>query len=171
MNSPANPPMIVMGVSGCGKSTVGKMLAEALGSTFTDGDDLHPASNREKMAAGHPLEDADRQPWLATIGHALSRSTESGTPAIIACSALKRSYRDLLRAHEPATLFIHLHGAADLIQNRLDERSHAYMPSILLTSQLNTLEAIEADETAIEVDVSQSPEDIVALVANNLNYR
>jgi gluconokinase len=171
MNSPANPPMIVMGVSGCGKSTVGKMLAEALGSTFTDGDDLHPASNREKMAAGHPLEDADRQPWLATIGHALSRSTENGTPAIIACSALKRSYRDLLRAHEPATLFIHLHGAADLIQNRLDERSHAYMPSTLLTSQLNTLEAIEADETAIEVDVSQSPEDIVALVANNLNYR
>lgn len=171
MNSPANPPMIVMGVSGCGKSTVGKMLAEALGSTFTDGDDLHPASNREKMAAGHPLEDADRQPWLATIGHALSRSTESGTPAIIACSALKRSYRDLLRAHEPSTLFIHLHGAADLIQNRLDERSHAYMPSILLTSQLNTLEAIEADETAIEVDVSQSPEDIVALVANSLNYR
>ena len=171
MNSLANPPMIVMGVSGCGKSTVGKMLAEALGSTFTDGDDLHPASNKEKMAAGHPLEDADRQPWLETIGHALSRSTESGTPAIIACSALKRSYRDLLRAHEPATLFIHLHGAADLIQNRLDERSHAYMPSTLLSSQLNTLEAIEADETAIEVDVSQSPEDIVALVANNLNYR
>ncbi|MFL4479807.1 gluconokinase [Paeniglutamicibacter sp. ORCA_105] len=171
MNSLANPPMIVMGVSGCGKSTVGKMLAEALGSTFTDGDDLHPASNKEKMAAGHPLDDADRQPWLATIGHALSRSSECGTPAIIACSALKRSYRDLLRAHEPATLFIHLRGPADLIQNRLDERSHEYMPSTLLTSQLNTLEAIEADEAAIEVDVSQSPEDIVALVANNLNYR
>lgn len=169
MNSLANPPMIIMGVSGCGKSTVGKMLAEELGSTFTDGDDLHPASSKEKMAAGHPLNDADREPWLATIGGALSRSSKSGIPAIIACSALKRSYRDLLRAHEPATLFIHLRGAADLIQNRLDERSHEFMPSTLLDSQLNALEAIEADETAIEVDVSQSPKDIVALVAKRLN--
>ncbi|WP_411730953.1 gluconokinase [Paeniglutamicibacter sp.] len=171
MNSLANPPMVVMGVSGCGKSTVGNMLAQAIGSTFIDGDDLHPVSNKEKMAAGRPLDDTDREPWLATIGDALHSSSESGSPAIIACSALKRSYRDLLRAHEPATVFIHLRGAADLIQNRLDERSHEYMPSTLLTSQLNTLEAIEADESAIEVDVSQTPEDIVALVAKSLNDR
>ncbi|MBV1778637.1 gluconokinase [Paeniglutamicibacter sp. ABSL32-1] len=171
MNSLANPPMVVMGVSGCGKSTVGNMLALELGSTFIDGDDLHPVSNKEKMAAGQPLDDTDREPWLATIGEALHRSTESGTPAVIACSALKRNYRDALRAHEPATLFIHLRGAADLIQHRLDERNHEYMPSTLLASQLNTLEAIEEDEPAIEVDVSQSPADIVALVATTLKNR
>ena len=171
MNSLANPPMIIMGVSGCGKSTVGKLLADELGSTFIDGDDLHPVSNKKKMAAGLPLNDADREPWLATIGAALHLSSEGGAPAVIACSALKRSYRDLLRAHEPSTVFVHLRGAVELIQHRLDERNHEYMPSTLLASQLNTLEAIEEDEPAIEVDVSQSPADIVALVATTLKNR
>ena len=169
MNSPAYPPMIVMGVSGCGKSTVGRLLAAKLGSAFIDGDDLHPASNKEKMAAGHPLNDGDRTPWLATIGDELSESVQGGTPAVIACSALKRSYRDLLRGHEPSTVFIHLRGTADLIQHRLDERSHEYMPPTLLASQLSTLEALEPDEAAIEVDVSLTPEDIVAQVAKALN--
>ena len=169
MNSPAYPPMIVMGVSGSGKSTVGRLLAEKLGSVFIDGDDLHPASNKEKMAAGHPLNDVDRTPWLAIIGDELSRSVQAGAPAIIACSALKRSYRDLLRGHEPSTIFIHLRGTADLIQHRLDERSHEYMPPTLLTSQLTTLEALGSDEAAIEVDVSLSPEDIVAQVATELS--
>lgn len=169
MNRPANPPMIIMGVSGCGKSTVGQALAERIGSVFIDGDDLHPSSNKEKMAAGHPLSDADREPWLVSIGQELSRSTSGTAPAVIACSALKRSYRDLLRAHEPTTLFIHLRGAVELIQHRLDERSHEYMPPTLLASQLDTLEALESDEHAIEIDVTRSPEEIVDLVAKKLN--
>ncbi|MDO5745120.1 MAG: gluconokinase [Micrococcaceae bacterium] len=169
MNRPANPPMIVMGVSGCGKSTVGQALAKRIGSVFIDGDDLHPSSNKEKMAAGHPLSDADREPWLVSIGQELSRSTSGTAPAVIACSALKRSYRDLLRAHEPTTLFIHLRGAVELIQHRLDERSHEYMPPTLLTSQLDTLEALESDERAIEIDVTRSPEEIVDVVAKKLN--
>jgi gluconokinase len=171
MTSLANPPMIVMGVSGCGKSTVGKMLAQELGTTFIDDADLHSVSNKEKMAADHPLDASDREPWAAAIGEALHESTESNTPAVIACSALKRRYRDLPRAHEPATIFLHLSGAAELIQHRLDDRSHECMPSNLLVSQLSTLEAIEEDEYAIEVDVSQSPEGIVDIVAKILNNR
>lgn len=169
MTSPAYPPMIVMGVSGCGKSTVGQKLASRLELLFIDGDDLHPRSNKDKMAAGRPLDDADRRPWLETIGDALAASVQAGQPAVIACSALKRSYRDLLRSREPSTVFVHLLGAPDLIQHRLDERSHEYMPPTLLASQLNTLEAIEADEVAIEVDVDQGPDDIVACVEQQLN--
>lgn len=171
MNSAAYPPMVVMGVSGSGKSTVGRLLADKVGSVFIDGDDLHPVSNKEKMAAGHPLNDGDREPWLSTIGDALFESTNDGAPAIIACSALKRSYRDLLRRHAPSTVFVHLSGASELIQHRLDERNHEYMPPTLLASQLSTLEAIEADEPAIEVDVRLSPEDIVDLVALNLSAK
>lgn len=168
MTSPAYRPMIVMGVSGCGKSTVGQKLAARLDLAFIDGDDLHPKSNKDKMADGHPLNDADRQPWLETIGDALAASLLSGKPAVIACSALKRSYRDLLRSREPNTLFVHLRGSSELIQRRLDERSHEYMPPTLLASQLNTLEAIGPDEAAIEVDVRQAPDEIVAAVAAHL---
>ena len=168
MTSPAFRPMIVMGVSGCGKSTVGQKLAARLDLDFIDGDDLHPKSNKEKMAAGHPLNDADRQPWLETIGDALAASLQSGKPAVIACSALKRSYRDLLRSREPNTLFVHLRGSSELIQQRLDERSHEYMPPTLLASQLHALEAIGSDESAIEVDVAHTPDDIVAVVATHL---
>ncbi|MFF5790565.1 gluconokinase [Paeniglutamicibacter sp. NPDC012692] len=168
MTNPAYPPMIVMGVSGCGKSTVGQKLASELGLAFIDGDDLHPRSNKDKMAAGQPLNDDDRRPWLETIGAALAASVSAGTPAVIACSALKRSYRDLLRSREPGTVFVHLSGSPELIQNRLDERSHEYMPPTLLASQLNTLEAIGPDEAAVEVDVSLSPDEIVAVVALRL---
>ena len=169
MTNPAYPPMIVMGVSGCGKSTVGQKLASRLGLAFIDGDDLHPKSNKDKMAAGHPLNDDDRRPWLETIGEALAASVAAGTPAIIACSALKRSYRDLLRSCEPGTVFVHLSGSPELIQSRLDERSHEYMPPTLLASQLNTLEAIASDEAAVEVEVSLSPDEIVAVVALHLD--
>ncbi|GAA1496145.1 gluconokinase [Paeniglutamicibacter kerguelensis] len=169
MTNPAYPPMIVMGVSGCGKSTVGQKLASRLGLAFIDGDDLHPKSNKDKMAAGHPLNDDDRRPWLETIGEALAASVAAGIPAIIACSALKRSYRDLLRSCEPDTVFVHLSGSPELIQSRLDERSHEYMPPTLLASQLNTLEAIASDEAAVEVEVSLSPDEIVAVVALHLD--
>lgn len=168
MTNPAYPPMIVMGVSGCGKSTVGQKLASRLDLVFIDGDDLHPKSNKDKMAAGLALNDDDRAPWLVKIGESLAASTKAGIPAVIACSALKRTYRDLLRSLEPATVFVHLTGTPQLIQNRLDERSHEYMPPTLLASQLEILEAISADETAIEVDVALTPDEIVAFVASNL---
>lgn len=168
MPNPACPPMIVMGVSGSGKSTVGELLAKRLGMTFIDGDDLHPASNKAKMAEGQPLNDADRKPWLEVIGATLAQSVADGAPVVIACSALKRSYRDLLRNAESATLFVHLDGASTLIQHRLDERSHEYMPPTLLASQLSTLEALGADEAAIIVDVSMSPAQIVETVADRL---
>lgn len=168
MTNPAYPPMIVMGVSGCGKSTVGQKLASQLDLVFIDGDDLHPKSNKDKMAAGHPLNDDDRRPWLEIIGKKLAQSVASGTPAIIACSALKHSYRDLLRSQAPSTLFVHLTGTPELIQHRLDERSHEYMPPTLLASQLNTLEAITADEAAIEANVELSPDEIVAAVVSQL---
>ena len=168
MTNPAYPPMIVMGVSGCGKSTVGQKLAAQLDLVFIDGDDLHPTSNKDKMAAGQPLNDDDRRPWLEIIGKKLAESVSNGTPAIIACSALKRSYRDLLRTQAPGTLFVHLTGTPELIQHRLDERSHEYMPPTLLASQLSTLEAITSDEVAIEVNVELSPDTIVQTVAGQL---
>lgn len=168
MTNPAYPPMIVMGVSGCGKSTVGQMLAARLDLVFIDGDDLHPKSNKDKMAAGHPLDDSDRGPWLETIGNKLAESVARGVPAIIACSALKRTYRDLLRSLAPSTLFVHLTGTPELIQHRLDERSHEYMPPTLLASQLSTLEAITSDEAAIEVNVELTPDEIVQTVAHQL---
>lgn len=168
MSNPAYPPMIVMGVSGSGKSTVGDLLAKRLGMAFIDGDDLHPASNKAKMADGHPLNDADRTPWLECIGTKLAESAASGTCVVIACSALKRSYRDLLRIAEPSTLFVHLDGASQLIQHRLDERNHEYMPPTLLASQLSTLEALGEDEASIVVDVTSTPQQIVDVVAGRL---
>lgn len=168
MPNPAYPPMIVMGVSGSGKSTVGELLAKRLGMKFIDGDDLHPESNRQKMARGYPLNDADRKPWLECIGGMLAASVSAGTPVVIACSALKRSYRDLLRRAEPSTLFVHLDGASSLIQHRLDDRSHEYMPPTLLTSQLSTLEALGPDESSITVDVAFAPDVIVEAVAEQL---
>lgn len=171
MSNPVYPPMIVMGVSGSGKSTVGELLAKRLGMNFIDGDDLHPAANKQKMADGHPLNDADRQPWLECIGARLAETSASGTNVVIACSALKRSYRDLLRTAEPHTLFVHLDGASQLIQHRLDERNHEYMPPTLLESQLSTLEALGDDEASIIVDVTSTPAQIVEAVADRLSAK
>ena len=124
-----------MGVCGCGKSSVGQGIAMALGLRFTDGDDLHPATNVAKMASGQPLTDADRWPWLAKVGETL------GAGGVVACSALKRVYRDHIRAAAPATVFVYLHGSRELLAARLAARPGHFMPPALLDSQLATLES------------------------------
>ncbi|GAA3327293.1 gluconokinase, GntK/IdnK-type [Paeniglutamicibacter sulfureus] len=147
--------VIVMGVSGCGKSTVGELLGAELGAGFLDGDSLHPQANIDKMAAGHPLDDEDREPWLREVGERLG-SAESES-MVIACSALKRKYRDLIRAQAPGTVFIHLHGTVELLTERMGARPGHFMPVGLLESQLATLEPLESDEAGVVLDIAATP--------------
>lgn len=168
MSASSIPPLIVMGVSGSGKSTVGESLARAFGIEFIDGDDLHPLANKEKMAAGHPLDDEDRAPWLETIAVRIGAELAEGRPIVVACSALKRRYRDQLVSHAPETVFVHLVGSRDLIAERQRGRRHEYMPDSLLASQFETLEPLGDDERGIVVDVQQSPDEIVDEVRTRL---
>lgn len=151
---------IVMGVSGCGKSAIGAGFAKAIGARFIDGDDLHPAENVAKMAAGTPLNDDDRAPWLADVGRAFG--TDEGE-AVIGCSALKRSYRDIIRhaAGGPVT-FLHLHGDKGVIAARMGAREDHFMPPALLESQFDTLEIPGPDENAVTVNIDQTPDAIIA---------
>jgi len=163
-----HPPMIVMGVSSSGKSTIGRDLGAALGIPFIDGDDLHPLANKEKMRAGIPLDDNDRWPWLTVVGEYIAAGLLEGHPTVVACSALKRSYRDLLRSQVPGLVFVHLTGSPDVILERMAARSHEYMPTALLTSQLATLEHLEDDESGILADITAAPADIVREVLRQL---
>ncbi len=151
-----------MGVSGCGKSSVGRALAQAMGHAYLEGDDLHPVDNVAKMAAGTPLTDADRAGWLAEIGRRLGQAQAAGVGLVVACSALKRSYRDGLRAACTSLQFVHLHGSADLLRQRLQARSGHYMPPSLLDSQLATLEAPARDEPAVTLDTAPPTAEVVA---------
>ena len=146
-----------MAVSGGGKSTVGALLGQQLGMPFYDGDDFQPAANKQKMAAGTPLTDMDREPWLGRLGELLAGRGDGGTtvPPIVACSALKRRYRDLLRSYAPDVVFIHLVGTAATIGARMDARSHEFMPGTLLDSQFAALEKLEADEAHVLADITQ----------------
>lgn len=155
--------VVTMGVSGSGKSVVGHMLAEMLGADFLDGDDLHPAASIEKMAAGQALTDADRGPWLRQIG---SRLNSAPGPVVIACSALKRSYRDIIRQEAPDTLFIHLTGSRDVLHARMSHRAEHFMPITLLQSQLDTIEQLDADENGTNLDISEPPASIAAAAAH-----
>ena len=143
--------LVLMGVSGCGKSTVAGVLAGRLGWDFGEGDDLHPPENVAKMAAGHALTDADRAPWLERVAAWIHERTDSGHNGIITCSALKRGYRDVLRGDD--VTFVLLDGTFDQIATRLAARHGHYMPSSLLESQFETLERPGADENAITVDI------------------
>lgn len=154
--------IVVMGVSGCGKSTVGQRLAGALGLPFVEGDELHPPRNVALMAAGTPLTDADRHEWLQRISDMLAEASARGQGLVVSCSALKRRYRDQLRSGAPDLLFVHLHGPAALLAERLQSRAGHYMPATLLQSQLDTLEAPCAEEGALAFDIGQSPEAIIA---------
>ncbi|GAA3273154.1 glycosyl hydrolase [Paenarthrobacter aurescens] len=157
---------MVMGVAGCGKSTVGAALAERLGAEFLDGDSLHPQANIEKMASGTPLNDDDRAPWLAEIGR---RFPASDSSLVIACSALKRSYRDIIRSADPSVVFVHLHGTRELLNARMTARPGHFMPASLLDSQLATLEPLQSDEGGVVVNIAQSVEDIVDDVTSALS--
>jgi beta-N-acetylhexosaminidase len=152
------PAIVVMGVSGCGKTTIGALVAHELGLAFMDGDSLHPVENVAKMAAGTPLTDEDRWPWLATVGHELAAATGG---LVIACSALKRSYRDAIRAKAPGTVFVHLDGGREVLGARLEGRSGHFMPAALLDSQLATLEPLGTDEPGLVVDIAAPVADVV----------
>jgi gluconokinase len=152
------PPIVVMGVSGCGKSTVGAALAQRRNVPFADADDLHSSANVAKMAAGEPLDDADRYPWLERVGQWLAEHSDGG---VMSCSALKRRYRDQLRRHCPDVAFLHLTGSRELIARRQTERASHFMPSSLLKSQFDTLEPLQPDENGVALDIDADPDAIV----------
>ncbi|MDX6326711.1 MAG: gluconokinase [Nocardioidaceae bacterium] len=154
----AAPLVVVMGVSGSGKTTVGGPLAARLGVEYGEADQFHPQSNIDKMASGRPLDDADRRPWLEAIGRWLAEHEDRG--AVATCSALKRSYRDALRAAAPGAVFLHLDAPRDVLAPRMEHRSGHFMPPSLLDSQLQTLEPLEPDETGLVVR-SDTPVDTI----------
>jgi len=149
--------IVVMGVTGCGKTTVGIALAAALGIEFIDSDDLHSESNKKKMSSGTPLTDFDREPWLQEV----SKTLQSRESIVVACSALKKSYRSTIIAGAPTTKFIHLSGSKELIFARLSERSHHFMPIELLDSQFRTLEPLDRTEIGKVFDISKPVDQIV----------
>ncbi|HEU4907259.1 MAG TPA: gluconokinase [Propionibacteriaceae bacterium] len=156
------PILVVMGVTGTGKSTVAGLLAERLNWELQEGDDLHPPENVAKMSAGIPLDDEDRWPWLDTIAAWIKHKTERGEPGLVTCSALKRSYRDRLRG--PNVVFVFLNGPREVIEARMARRQHHYMPVSLLHSQLATLEPPTSDENVLEVNLSADLKQEIAKV-------
>ena len=143
--------IVVMGVSGCGKTSVGKALAGRLGADFLDGDDLHPSANIKKMSAGEPLTDADRVPWLQAIGEKFAEARSSGNGLVVACSALKRAYREQIAQYAQLT-FIHPQASRLVLLERLSKRTGHFMPVSLLDSQLDALESLQSDERGVELD-------------------
>jgi gluconokinase len=148
--------LVVSGVSGSGKSTVAAELVRRTGWVFLEGDDLHPKSNRSRMAAGRPLDDADRLPWLRAVSDWIGGAESAGQDAVVTCSALRRHYRDLLRDGHPSVRFVELAVASDELRRRLEERREHFMPAALLDSQLATLEPLGPDEPGLRVDAAGS---------------
>ncbi|WP_432477161.1 gluconokinase [Nocardioides sp. GXQ0305] len=151
--------LVFMGVSGSGKSTAARAVQQRLGWDFAEGDDFHPAANVEKMSAGRPLSDEDRLPWLELLVAWTREHDAAGRPTLMTCSALRRSYRDLLRRGGERTFFVHLHGDKGLMLERMGGRDH-FMPPSLLESQLDTLEMLGPDEAGLVVDPADPPEQI-----------
>ncbi|MGH8273901.1 MAG: gluconokinase [Gammaproteobacteria bacterium] len=159
MSSPDKPLVVVMGVSASGKSTIGKALAIRLNIVYADGDDFHSKANIAKMRSGVPLNDEDRRPWLDAIGQWLQAHASKG--AVISCSALKRSYRDRLRAAASDLYFLHLSDGIEELRRRVTARKNHFMPASLLDSQLETLEPLQEDEPGIAINLTQESETIV----------
>lgn len=159
-SSPSPARWVVMGVSGCGKSEVGQRLARALGVRFLEGDAYHSAANVAKMAAGIPLDDADRADWLRVLQGEIAGARARGEGLVLACSALKRRYRDLLRSGDPDLRFAHLSGPRELIAERMLARTAHYMPASLLDSQLRDLEPLQQDENGLLLDIGKALPDL-----------
>lgn len=153
---------VVMGVSGCGKSSVGAALAMALGVRFLEGDAYHPPANVARMRAGVALTDAERAAWLDSLAAEIGAAAAAGTGLVLSCSALKRRYRDRLRAADPDLRFAHLSGERALFARRMQERSGHFMPLSLLDSQLATLEPLQRDEAGIVLDARRTPAELAA---------
>ncbi len=162
------PRLVIMGVSGCGKSTVGERLAQRLGVPFLEGDALHPPHNVALMAAGTPLTDADRADWLDAIAGRLS-GLRFDEGMVVSCSALKRVYRDRLRVAASDLQFVHLHGDHALLATRLAQRQGHYMPPALLISQLETLEIPSADESVFSLDIAEPADSLVTQIEHHLH--
>jgi gluconokinase len=160
--------LVVMGVSGSGKSTIADKLAERLNWSYEDGDRFHPASNVAKMSAGQPLTDEDRWPWLQAIAHEIDRVCKAGEHAVIACSALKRAYREILVHGRNDVRIIYLRGTQELIANRLAQRKGHFMPPGLLASQFKTLDPPDASENPVTVSIDASVEAIVEDIVRQL---
>lgn len=162
---PVVPVLVVMGTTATGKSSVGERVAQALDAAFVEGDDLHPPANVEKMTAGTPLSDEDRWPWLELVAGRITEAVSSGSRLVVTCSALKRAYRDVLRAGvEDQVRFCHLWGDPDLLLERISGRRGHFMPPSMLESQVATLEPLEADEHGSRFDVSPPLDDVVDAV-------
>ncbi len=158
--------IVVMGVSGCGKSTTSEALAARLGWPMLEGDSFHPQANVDKMHAGIPLDDTDRAPWLQALADQIAQHEAEGKSSIISCSSLKRAYRDILRSGAASVRFVHVHGSRALLMQRLEARKGHFFPAKLLDSQLATLEMLGADEDGIVIDMGLSiPEQTKAALA------
>ena len=160
--------IIVMGVAGSGKSTVAELVAERLGWPMAEGDDFHSLENKAKMASGTPLTDADRKPWLESIRDHLDRQPSN---MVVTCSALKRSYRDILRTARGRVRFLHLHGSPTVLADRMGNRTGHFMPPALLVSQLEALEHLQPNEDGTVVDIDRDAEEIVELALERLRLR
>ena len=159
----AGPPVVfVMGVSGAGKSRIGSSVASQLGLPFIDADDLHPAANKAKMAEGRPLDDSDRWPWLDAVADAAAAAGE----AVVACSALRRRYRERLLAGVAGAVFVQLDVSRAELEHRLTQRAHEFMPPALLDSQLATLEPLAPDENGVRIDADRTAEEVATTIAD-----
>jgi gluconokinase len=168
MQTSAPLQLVVMGVAGSGKTTVGRELARRLGCAFADADDFHPPENVAKMSAGIPLTDEDRRPWLDAIAAWIRARAAAAETAVVTCSALRRAYRDALRAAGPGVRFVHLTGAPELLAARIGGRRGHFMPPALLASQLALLEPLAPDEPGVAVDVTPTPAEIASEILETI---
>ena len=169
MTAPTPQHVVVMGVSGSGKTTVGEALAAELGWRFVEGDSFHPAANVAKMSAGIPLDDADRRPWLEALAAEIARDEAAGRSSVVGCSSLKRAYRDILRTGSPRVRFLHVHGDRAVLAERVSHRPGHFFPATLLDSQLATLEPLGPDEDGFVVDVALPVEEQVQAALDGLD--